>query len=145
MRKQAVINLVRQIFKEEITPTFLLMLAESEKRLSEMQDITDKLAKAVQFNQEMYDKHISELEKSRDKAQTLASDLVKANMSLEANTTHIINALREDTGRIQEGYRTELHSAKNTIENLTEFIQHMAEAGNTSSSQGNKTEVNIGR
>lgn len=144
MKKQEVTDLVRQIFKEEITPTFLAMLHESESRITSMNDMMQKLVSACHDNQLMYDKHLSSLEQSRDRAQQQVSDMIKSNMALEANATATINSLREDSRYIVQGYKDELKSAKQMVNHANDALMRMAESGK-SSSQGNKTEVTIGK
>lgn len=109
---------LRRIIDEEIKPTFLQMLKESEHRIDETNKMIQRLAEMCLTNQDTYDRHISVVENSRDRSQSSNAGLIAANKDLAqqlrlANENHArqserllteLGALREDFRKLQDAY-----------------------------------------
>ena len=98
---------LRGIIDEEIKPTFLQMLKESEHRIDETNKMIQRLAEMCLANQDTYDRHISVVENSRDRSQSSNAGLIAANKDHARQSERLLTelgALREDFRKLQDAY-----------------------------------------
>lgn len=111
---------VCQALKETVAPVFMDMLKESEGRIADTHEMVQKLADTCKANMEMYDKHLSSLEASRDRSQQSAAELVKTHREL----TEIVKAQRDDyTAAIADLKRRLERKEKEYEELMKSFIR----------------------
>ena len=94
----------------------------------------DGLAESSRRNAEMYDKHLTSLEKARDEAQKNLTELI----STLKDITALEERRREDVKELTQSYRAELQSAKSMYHAKDEAYTRLAERFS-----GTSTEVNI--
>ena len=136
MDRKEIHALVKSIILEDVSPIFIDMIRESEKRIDSTNSMVQQLAESITKNQDM---SISLL-KSMEKYQENISELIKANMEL----TKVMELNREDFRSTMQGYRDELQSAKGMYRRVSEAYMRMAEGKtNTSGDSSSKTDVNI--
>lgn len=116
MTKEEVKGLMKEVLMEELIPVFVKMLQESEERIKSTNEMVNKLTEVSANTIHMYDKHLASLERSRDSAQRSVEDLIKANLEL----TKAGEKSKEDCRFMIQGYKDELHSAKDMYNNLLE-------------------------
>lgn len=136
MDRKEIHALVKSIILEDVSPIFIDMLRESEKRIDSTNSMVQQLAESITKNQDM---SISLL-KSMEKYQENISELIKANMEL----TKVMELNREDFRFTMQGYKDELQSAKQMYRRVSEAYMRMAEGKvKDSGSSKSQTDVNI--
>lgn len=139
MSKEDIEELVSNLVKTRIEPVYLKMLADSEKRVERISELMLTLAETCATNQAMYDKHLTSLEASRNKAQENNSDLIRANME----QVKFMEQTRADYKAIIQGYRDELQSAKRMYQEMMGSYARVAESSCSGKGTTNKTEVTV--
>lgn len=95
-----------------------------------MQDLVKDFAAAAKDNREMYDKHLTSLEKARDRKQENVEALIK----ITQEQIRMYEQQREVNRERELSLRQELQSAKRMVNKYEDFAMRMAESphGNTS-------------
>lgn len=113
---------IRSALNEEIKPTFIKMLSESEERLRDTHEMVRILAETSKDNMDMYDSHLKSLENARDKAQeNLAKEIDHSSrLTTELHETHNeIRAIGDDLRAMRESFFRMENALQRAVEILT--------------------------
>lgn len=123
MDRKEIKNIVKEAIHEDISSEFMKMLRDSEERINSTNSMINKLVETTASCQSMYNKHLESLEHSRDAALRSVEELIKANLEL----SRLLEQTKSDYKFIIQGYKDELHSAKDLYNNLLERYDRLNE------------------
>lgn len=132
---------------EELLSTLTSLVEKSEARIDRTNAMIQQLTQICQNNIEVYDKHLTSLENSRNSAQESAT----ASLKLSADLAGIIARLRDDyqaqitslkaeLHTLRDDYRKELEEMRRDYKDLHAPYRRLAER----SAGGTNAEVKIG-
>jgi hypothetical protein len=131
---------------EELYENLLTLVERSEARIDKTNKMIQALSRTCDKNMDMYDRHITALEASRDLAQENAA----RSIGISENLTSLLNGLRCDyqsqltalkaeLHTLKGEYRDEMEEMRSDYRKLTASYTRLAERG----TEGAKAEITI--
>ena len=110
------------------------LVERSEERIDKTNEMIVSLVNITNRNQEMYDKHLTSLEKSRNAAQDNAMKSIETSRNLtvmmenlsEDYRTHL-DSLRDELHRLRGEYRSEMQEMRHDYQELSASYRRLAE------------------
>ena len=110
------------------------LVERSEERIDKTNEMIAALVDITNRNQEMYDKHLTSLEESRNAAQNNAMKSIETSRNLtvmmenlrEDYRTHL-DSLRDELHRLRGEYRSEMQEMRHDYQELSASYRRLAE------------------
>lgn len=133
---------------EDLYNSLLTLVERSEARIDKTNEMVQQLTSTCARNTEMYDKHLTSLEESRNVAQENAARSIEVSKNLTELLTILRNdyqgqleSLRKELHTMKDEYRKEMREIRDDYRKLTDSYTRLAENG----AGGSKAEVKINR
>ena len=120
----------------------LTLLERSEARIDKLNNAAAQLADTCTKNIEMYDKHLTSLEHSRDEALTSVKNLTKLMRDMRDDYHAQVISLRNELHTLRDEYRKDLDCSRAEHRQLVQSLTKLAEQ-NGIKSGSSKAEVTI--
>ncbi len=131
---------------EELYENLLTLVEKSEARIDKTNKMIQALSRTCEKTMDMYDRHITALEASRDLAQENAARSISTSENLTAFLGNLrtdyekqLSALKAELHSLKGEYREELEEMRSDYRKLTASYTRIAERG----TEGSKAEVKI--
>lgn len=132
---------------EELLSTLTSLVEKSEARIDRTNAMIQQLTQICQNNIEVYDKHLTSLENSRNSAQESAMASLKLSADLAGTIARLrddyqaqITSLKAELHTLRDNYRKELEEMRRDYKDLHASYRRLAER----SAGGTNAEVKIG-
>ncbi len=129
---------------ERLYENLLTLIERSEARIDKTNEMIQSLARTCERNIEIYDKHLTSLEESRNTAQENAEKSIEMSKSLTDLLTNLrndyqihLNALKGELHMLKDDYRKEMEDMRKDYKELSASYRRLAErvAGGSSRSE----------
>lgn len=134
--------LVRRIIDEEIKPTFLSMLYQSEKRIDRTNEMICQLADACKNIDDAYLGHITSLQRSRDIQQQVNVNLREDLSRCSVERERLLGLLEKEIVE-KDSLRRELHKAADRYTEMFEAYTRLSEISNASGGSSSDVKINL--
>lgn len=126
---------------EEMYDALVALVEKSEARIDKTNAMVDRLSNICERNTEIYDKHLTSLEESRDRAQENAAVSIEVSKNLSDLMAVLrkdyqtqLSALKNELHMMRDTYQKDLDEMRKQYKSLEESYRKLAEnaAGNVS-------------
>lgn len=129
---------------KQLYENLLTLIERSEARIDKTNEMVQSLARTCERNIEIYDKHLTSLEVSRNTAQENAVKSIEMSKNLTDLLTNLrsdyqthLNSLRSELHMLKDEYRKEMEDIRKDYKDLSASYRRLAErvAGGSSRSE----------
>lgn len=119
---------------EQLYQNLLALVEKSEARIDRTNEMVQTLARTCEHNLNMYDKHLSSLEQSRNAALENATNSINVSKDLTGIVARLrddyqsqVKALKQEIEDLKKEYREELNDLKRDAKEMSASYRRLAE------------------
>lgn len=119
---------------EQLYQNLLALVEKSEARIDRTNEMVQTLARTCEHNLNMYDKHLSSLEQSRNAALENATNSINVSKDLTSIVARLrddyqsqVKSLQEQIDTMRKEYREEINDLKREAKEMTSSYRRLAE------------------
>lgn len=119
---------------EQLYQNLLALVEKSEARIDRTNEMVQTLARTCEHNLNMYDKHLSSLEQSRNAALENATNSINVSKDLTSIVARLrddyqsqVKSLQEQIDIMRKEYREEINDLKREAKEMTSSYRRLAE------------------